>query len=453
MDSEDSLADTSVVNPLEKPNSAIELRSAGFMEPTSDCVTFIKRSAHYVPAKQSKLKNSLLAGVGFLELANAGDFAANVWNQVPVPPYAGALMGVGGATALFLSSFAFADVKLSWRNLCILRKERHELRRQKTRSLEDRHTVRDLDTRLDVNLREIGMEFFNRVCMNTLLGCGAVLIGIGTLMAIGGADERVWQASNLLSGYIGNVPLAVYAVVNAVWCCYVWKKAREHGLAAAKALNGIQAGIRLQRRVRNLQIYTVIYGVTGILGGVGSLLVSTRWWGYILLIPVILSSIFCNYIWRRRLGYDRPFFQHMPRMDQGSLVERLDFVVSLQHRLRDTSLDPLDGLVSESKIIESVMGFIVTNDLFEDFCTLLLCDAELSTAIVGHTNQTVTISLEDLLKADPLFVTRLLGLAQTCVNETGPTHFQYQERYLLDTLGCYLCTAEATTADIRLDSI
>jgi hypothetical protein len=37
---------------------------------------------------QYRLKNSLLFGVGLLELANAGDFAANVWNEIPVPHFA-----------------------------------------------------------------------------------------------------------------------------------------------------------------------------------------------------------------------------------------------------------------------------------------------------------------------------------------------------------------------------
>src|SRR5690348_13388435 len=65
----------------------------------------------------TRLRNSLLAAVGFFELANAGDFAANVWNQVPAPKYAIALMAVGGAMALFMTYFAYRDARLSWLNL------------------------------------------------------------------------------------------------------------------------------------------------------------------------------------------------------------------------------------------------------------------------------------------------------------------------------------------------
>jgi hypothetical protein len=58
----------------------------------SDSATFIKKKGAYTPIMQYKLRNSPLAGVGFLELANAGDFAANVWNKVPVPIYGAVLM-------------------------------------------------------------------------------------------------------------------------------------------------------------------------------------------------------------------------------------------------------------------------------------------------------------------------------------------------------------------------
>ncbi|CAM6097645.1 unnamed protein product [Calypogeia fissa] len=42
--------------------------------------------------------------------------------------------------------------------------------------------------------------------MDILMGFGAVLVGVGTLMAIRGANPTVYLISNLLSGYIGNTP-------------------------------------------------------------------------------------------------------------------------------------------------------------------------------------------------------------------------------------------------------
>ena len=53
--------------------------------------TFVRQKNGWIPKEQYRLKNSLLAGVGLLELGNAGDFAANVWNQIPIPHFAMAL--------------------------------------------------------------------------------------------------------------------------------------------------------------------------------------------------------------------------------------------------------------------------------------------------------------------------------------------------------------------------
>jgi hypothetical protein len=72
--------------------------------------TFVRHRKRYIPVKRRKLRNSLLVGAGFLELANVGSFVANVWNSVSVPVYAVVLMVVGGTLALFISCFAFRDV-------------------------------------------------------------------------------------------------------------------------------------------------------------------------------------------------------------------------------------------------------------------------------------------------------------------------------------------------------
>ncbi|CAM6097644.1 unnamed protein product [Calypogeia fissa] len=116
MESEDSLFDKSSRSTLKmsSPESSFKLP---YTQPKSERVTFTRRHGRYCPAKRSKLKNSLLAGVGFLELANCGDFAANVWNQIPVPTYAVVLMATGGTLALAISYFAFKDAILSCCNI------------------------------------------------------------------------------------------------------------------------------------------------------------------------------------------------------------------------------------------------------------------------------------------------------------------------------------------------
>ncbi|OCK74455.1 hypothetical protein K432DRAFT_310668 [Lepidopterella palustris CBS 459.81] len=452
MDSERSLPDVST-KILEKSGREGELKSPRLVL-ASESVAFIKRGARYVPAKQCKLKNSLLAGVGFLELANAGDFAANVWNQLPVPRYVVALMAVGGTLALSLSYFAFKDSKLSWRNLHLLRKERHDLQRQKTQHgpVKDEQIVRDLDTRLDVSFREIGTELIGRIGMDIFMGSGAVVIGIGTFMAIGGANPRVWHASNLLSGYVGNVPLALYALINAAWAVYVWMKAHQHGVAGAKVLHGEVPAALLKRRVRTVQMYAAINGVTSILGGAGSLISATMWWGYMILIVVIISSASCNYIWRRKIAYERPFGRDPIGMTQESLVRELEFVVSVQQILKETPSKPLHRHVLDPLSITSVVEFILYNDLFEDFCVRLVQDTQLATALFGIPEKDLTIDSQSLSMVDKVYAPRILEIADICIRETGPMLFQYRKRYLLETLGCYMCLSQAGTSKTTLDT-
>ena len=76
--------------PAEKPNLPIAQFSTEravdrpLSETPSGCLTFVQRKDGYRPERQTKLRNSLLAVMGFLELANAGDFAANVSNTIPL---------------------------------------------------------------------------------------------------------------------------------------------------------------------------------------------------------------------------------------------------------------------------------------------------------------------------------------------------------------------------------
>ncbi|KAK5011852.1 hypothetical protein BJ546DRAFT_1071909 [Cryomyces antarcticus] len=338
----------------------------------SERITFVTRKGRYSPARQCKLKNSLLAGVGYLELANAADFAANVWNEVPVPHFAMALMAVGGTFTLIISCFAFKDVRLSWRNVLLLLDERSHLRRQKVHYAQDKQSVRALDCHLDVNSREMGAELTDRIGMDILMGFGAVLVGIGTFMAIGGANPSVHQASNLLSGYIGNGPTALYGTINALWSA--------HG-----TVNRL-----LKDRLYTVKIHAAMNGMTGVVAGVASLITATMWWGYIVLTPCIISSIFCNYVWRHRIGYDRPLAQQPLELSRVSLVEELEFVTFARKIPEEAPSDSLLKLVSNPESIALVIEFIVKNDLFEDFCIHLLKDTPLSATLFGTLKEELT---------------------------------------------------------------
>ncbi|KAH8743387.1 hypothetical protein F5883DRAFT_634410 [Diaporthe sp. PMI_573] len=418
-------------------------------------LTVAKRGRNnFVPAEQTRLRNSLLGIVGFLELANAGDFAANVWNEVPVPTHAVVLMAIGGAFALLMSVFAFRDALLSWPNVCMLREERRRLCHERVGRLkeedESRKQTRDLDILLDVTWRELGIETINRFGLDLLMGSGAVMIGVGTFMAIGGANKKVWFASNLLSGYVGNAPLAVYALINSAWACFICARAGQHRAAAAASLEskqkqgqGMGMGEKdhpvwaaVRRRVRNVQIYTAMTGVASILGGVGSMMTATLWYGYVILIPVIVSSVLCNVWWRHGLGYDRPLFgDDAWDMSAASLTSEMEYVARAQDAFRRDRATAGGELGADLESLESVLAFMVANDLFEDFCLRLLRDKELAPGLFPVNRASFTIEAAGLLEAarkQP--AGRVLDAANKCVREDGLRRFQSRERYLAEAL-------------------
>lgn len=432
---------TEPAQPSEIPSasqSSIELAPAAS---PSECITFIKQKGHFHPVKQSKLENSLLAAVGLLELANAGDFAANVWNQIPVPRYAIALMAIGGTVALIFSYYAFRDARLSWRNIVCLREERRYLRSQRVQCSRNGQMIRWIDCLLDVNFRETGSELVDRLGMDTFMGFAAVMVGAGTFMAIDGANPKVFHASNLLSGYIGNVPCAAYGVANLAWSAYVWRRAHRHIRTGAKELEDDTVERMLKHRTYTVKLHVSLSGTTGIVAGAASLVTATMWWGYVVLAPCIVSSFITNYLWRRRVGYDRPLVRQILSMDEASLASELRFVNSAQRVFEKDPSGSLSSLVSDPKSITSVMEFITNNNLFEEFCIRLLKDTRLSMALFGSSNDILEVDSQKVSAADEQSVPRILEIAQKCVSKTGLTCFKYRERYLLEILGCYLCAS------------
>ena len=278
-------------------------------------------------------RNSLLASAGYLEFANAGDFAANVWNEVPVPRHAVILMAIGGPLALLMSLVAARDALLSWRNVRLLRGERRELLALKDELLLRRHAASGdgtdaaliplIEGRLQVGIRELGTEIVDRIAMDVLLGIGALLVGTGTLMAIAGAHPPIYRASNLLSGFVGNSLAAAFGVVNAIWSWYLVRRFWRHDracMAQDQAGGGGEGGTavavfkgKLHRRFSRLQVHAVVSGVTGLVAGAASMVTARMWWGYVLLIPCMGLQVACNRFWRRHLGYDRPVASTQPK--------------------------------------------------------------------------------------------------------------------------------------------
>lgn len=411
-----------------------------------DRVTLVKaeKGDGYVP-QGNKLKNNLYRAVGFLELANAGDFAANVWNQYPVPVYATVFMAVGATFAGIMSVFALLDSRRAWRNVKFLRKQRRELKEARISRVAKSQPTMDLDVLLSVMYRELGTEAINRWGLNMFMGAGAVLICVGTYLAIAGANRAIFLASNLLSGYIGNAPIALFGTINACWAYYIFCKAQGHINAASKAIPGTRALALIKRRSRNVQVYTSINGTATLVGGAGSMVTATRWWGYVILIPVILASLFCNHWWRTRAGYARrdlvPAGLSIMNVDELSMA--LEFAARAETKIREQKKTPINSFVSDPTSLRSILEFIQEHELLEPFCERLVKDQVLLTAL-GYPDSPAEIEIEipSLLELPEDHHLAVIQIAQDTVRKIGSKHFKYRERYAAELLGTYLAISQ-----------
>ncbi|KAJ5119387.1 hypothetical protein N7448_010056 [Penicillium atrosanguineum] len=407
-----------------------------------DAVTLVRRRrGRFRLLHQQQFRNSLLASVGYLELANAGDFAANVWNDIPVPTFAAVLMGIGGTLALGMTFVAVQDYRLSRRNVRLLQDEKEHLQRLRQYHVKNPELVRVLDSRLGVGMREIGTEVVDRIFMDILLGAGSILVGVGTLMAIGGANRRVYEASNLLSGYIGNGLAAAFGLVNAVWSYYLIQRFRHHDAAVRKSEPSGDIRRRLHARFRRFQWHAVINGVNGLIAGAASMVTATRWWGYVVLIPCIISLIMCNYFWRKKIGYDRPVLGHvsLARMQLTPLIEDLEYAIAMQRGLSGPEIS-LPQTILRPSSYESILQFIVQNRMLEIYADSLAHDKktrsillEISTSISNQIIITHDILLRLSVKHTNTQI--LLDHASRFLRTDGVRIFTHRERHLLELLG------------------
>lgn len=381
-------------------------------------------------------------------------------NETPVPTYALALMIVGGITALSMIYFSVRDGLLSLANVRALRTERAYLLRQRAALLSgdgeagtgaDANMVRTLDCFLDMNTRELGTELVDRVGMDMLLGFSSLVVGIGTLMATtGDHDSAEFEASNLLTGYIGNMPCAIYGVANLLWSSYVWVRARKQQRAA---LNYVRASTRISQMLRNrtssLQMHAALNGVGGVVAGAAALVTATMWWGYVVLVPCVVTSGLVNMFWRRCVGYERPLVvREITSIDQDAVLEALRYASTCRERIQRGELtegrDAFSVLVADTASLPNALEVIRKNSLMEDFCFRLLHDVgvleRLRSTYPPGPDGVPMVDWDQLLATEnEAWVSILRSVAKETINGSALQSFIYQERHLLEVLGCYMC--------------
>lgn len=435
------------VSPADPPLVPKLLREASditwqeCLESTKDQITLVRRGGRFHLLHQQQFKNSLLASVGYLELANAGDFAANVWNEIPVPKFAAVLMGIGGTLALGMVLVAIQDFRLSQKNVKLLQAEKAYLQRLLQYHHKNAELARLIDSRLGVSKREIGTEVVDRIVMDVLMGFGSLLVGVGTLMAIGGANPRVFKASNLLSGYIGNGLAAIFGLANAIWSAYLIHRFRLHDAATFAREPSDEIRRRLHTRFRRFQWHAIINGLNGLVAGAASMVTAERWWGYVVLIPCIISLVFCNYFWRKKIGYDRPLFGQMSpsKIQMTPLIEDLEYVILMQRGLAEPETS-LPQAILQLDDLNSILRFIVRERMLETYCESLARDKSTRHILkdlpsLKTSPEQITISLEALFRLSASHQETLLTHAKKFLQTTGVRVFTHRERHLLELLG------------------
>lgn len=391
------------------------------------------RWGRYVPVPEQKLRNNLSGAVGYLEFANALDFAANVWNTIPVPTFAAALMGLGGATAIILSLFAWRDGVKAWRNVRLLRSERAHLKgvakdEEKAAQMIDGY---DLDVKIEVNRRELGQEIVDRFAMDVFMGFSSFIVGVGTLLAIGGANPRVFHASNLLSGYIGNSPAAFWGLGNTLWSAYLFRRARRHFLIGTRDLHHEVVKERLRRRTNAVRFHSFVMGLSTLVSAPAGIITAENWQGYPPLIPCIILAKWGNVIWRRRLGYTRfPISAAAPSVNPGNLIAELEWTIALQEALRGEKKAKVQWDVDKHRGKESITSFMNKCGLLESLCNRLLRQGH-----IKHDGLEVVEVDQAAIEGYESTVPEFAQMASTIFQRKGLRVLAYRERHLLELLG------------------
>ncbi|KAJ9659179.1 hypothetical protein H2198_003321 [Neophaeococcomyces mojaviensis] len=405
-------------------------------------VKLMRKKGKFISTEQIRLRNDLMLIVGYLEFFNALDFPANIWNTIPVPTFALALMIVGGTIALLASITAFWDLRRSLRNVRLLREERAYLQRELKIARSKGLRIREchIVAWLKHNFRELGWELVDRSCMDALVGFAAILVGTGTLMATGGANHRIYVASNLLSGYIGNGFVAVYGLINAVWSAYLYVRARRHKALVKECISDKSMKKRGVEIFRNHEAYALINGTTLLVSSAGSLISTTMWWGYVMLIPCILASVYCNILWRSKVGYYR-ILSHF------RTSEDLEFNISAQI-LDSSNVQAMVKNGSVKTVLDqsqpkNLLEFIYENEMHDDVSTYLANEPPTRRALgIKPTDAEVVLDVQDLMTVE---FGQLLEAVKACVAEVGFCRALDRERMLFELLGSYLTVERAMT--------
>lgn len=401
---------------------------------------FVKQGDSYQIVDHVRIRNIPTSAIGFIDLANAGDFAANVFNEIPVPSYAIVLMAVGATVAGIMSIVALQDGRRSWKNIQNLRQERRDLNAI-VGDPEKAH--QSALARLDLNDRDLGTEIFDRAGMELALGFAALLVCVGTYMAIDGANRKVWYASNLLSGYIGNAPAALYGIINSAWSWHMWIRVTKQWHAANLALDEGPVRLAVLKRIKTVRKHALLTGVVCLVSGAMGMLTPTRWWPYPVLLVCGLTFVYGTFVYKFKIGYERPLILHTTGMDADTLITELAFLIPFRKALKTaTPFEALEKCDVDYTTVEQLVHLLLRCDLFEDFCIRLLNNSQFSHVPFYQPDGEIRLSRQVIYDIEAELFPAIIDMAQDSFTQVGPSHTKYRKRFLLEALGSCLLASQ-----------
>nr|POF04854.1 hypothetical protein CFP56_75286 [Quercus suber] len=126
--------------------------------------------------------------------------------------------------------------------------------------------------------------------------------------------------------------------------------------------------------------YAALNGLVIAVSSVGSMISATMWQGYVVLIPCVIGSIYCNWFWRKRLGYDRESAQVWLENGAFDIDTRLQNIVAADSEKSSTSAAPDSksfNVVYEQRFLLELYGcylaMLQETDLYLDEKSRVLC--------------------------------------------------------------------------------
>ena len=299
------------------------------------------------------------------ELDNFGDIGSTPLFNPPFPIPVYGVLGLGGIACLWFGAVpAIQDVVEGRRNLRVLRGEEKFIDERRAQVIDDLfaatpevHTARARQRellRLAIHhaqcKRERESELLDRIVSGLLIAPGAILTGLGTFVTPGfvfGAHSALaGTIANLLTGFVGNGPIAAYAVINAGYNSHKTIQAhRRLRLMRRYNLNRIwgdeiDVDGQLRHRLRLIRNTAACKSVSSFGIGVGGVLTALTPFGYAVLLPFAIMRAGAEYLTHRKLGYSRKLYHGEPEdLSRRALVNDFIYRTKVFKILKDAKVE------------------------------------------------------------------------------------------------------------------